>query len=90
MAEFIDGLMAKHPNDNAPEWVKARISIKREEMLAFLQSQRGEWINADLKESKGGKLYFQIDDWQPDRNNAPQPDRGNNPPPENYEEPPPF
>ena len=31
--EFIDGLFAKAPHPNAPDFIKANISIKREEML---------------------------------------------------------
>lgn len=27
--EFINGLIVKAPNDNAPEYVKAKVSIKR-------------------------------------------------------------
>ena len=53
--EFINGLMAKQPNENAPDFVKASISIKREELIAWLSSRNDEWINADIKESRGGK-----------------------------------
>lgn len=63
--EFIDGLNAKAPNQNAPEYVKAKISIKREPLIAFLQQREGEWINAEIKESKGGKWYVAIDSWKP-------------------------
>lgn len=58
--EFINGLMAKRPNDNAPEFVKAAISIKREELIAWLSSRNDEWINADIKESKGGRWYIAV------------------------------
>jgi len=63
--KFIDGLIIKKPHPNAPEFIKAKISIKRAELIAYLQGQTSEWINADLKESKEGKLYAQIDDWKP-------------------------
>jgi hypothetical protein len=42
---FVDGLMAKKPNDKAPEWVKCNISIKRKELLAWLSTQNEDWIN---------------------------------------------
>lgn len=58
--EFIDGLMAKAPNPNAPTFVKASISIKREELIAWLQARNEEWINADIKESRGGKWYVSV------------------------------
>lgn len=63
--KFINGLIVKAPNDRAPEYVKARISIKREELIAWLQQQDGEWINADIKVSQNGKWYAAVDDWKP-------------------------
>jgi len=64
-AEFINGLIVKAPNENAPDYVKAKISIKREELIAWLQTKGGEWINADVKVSQQGKWYCQIDTWKP-------------------------
>lgn len=87
--KFINGLIVKAPNDRAPEYVKARISIKREELIAWLQSERGEWINADIKVSQNGKWYAAVDDWKPNggsggsRGGAPQrqrPDRATDDP----------
>jgi len=64
--KFIDGLIVKAPNDNAPEYVKAKLSIKRQELIDWLGQQQGDWINADIKVSQGGKYYAQVDDWKPD------------------------
>lgn len=66
-AKFINGLIVKAPNENAPEYVKAKLSIKREELIAWLQSESGEWINADVKVSQGGKWYCAVDDWKPNQ-----------------------
>ena len=66
--KFIDGLIVKEPHQNAPEYVKAKLSIKREELIKFLQGQSGDWINADIKVSQNGKWYAAIDDWKPDAN----------------------
>lgn len=66
-AKFIGGLLIKPPNDKAPEYVKAKLSIKREELIAWLQSESGEWINADIKVSQGGKWYASVDDWKPEQ-----------------------
>lgn len=68
--KFIDGLIVKEPHQNAPEYVKAKLSIKREELIKFLQGQSGDWINADIKVSQNGKWYAAIDDWKPDANRA--------------------
>lgn len=66
--EFIDGLSFKAPKEGAPDFVKARGSIKREDLIAWLQAKDGDWINFDLKEAKGGKLYASVDNWKPDPN----------------------
>jgi hypothetical protein len=63
--KFIDGLIVKPPHERAPEYVIAKLSIKRLELIAWLQKQDGEWINADIKESQGGKFYAAVDDWKP-------------------------
>lgn len=64
--KFINGLIIKAPNEKAPEYVKARISIRREELIEWLKSEQGEWINADIKVSQGGKWYAAVDDWKPE------------------------
>lgn len=73
--KFIDGLIVKAPNDNAPEYVKAKLSIKRQELIDWLGQQQGDWINADIKVSQGGKYYAQVDDWKPDSQRGQQPSR---------------
>lgn len=65
--KFIDGLIVKAPHERAPEYVKAKLSIKREELIAWLQQQDGDWINADIKVSQNGKWYCAADDWKPER-----------------------
>lgn len=64
--KFIDGLIVKAPHENAPDYVIAKLSIKREALIAWLTAQSGEWINADIKRSQGGKLYAAVDDWKPE------------------------
>ena len=64
-AQFINGLIAKAPHERAPEYVKAKLSIKREELIAWLRGQTGEWINADIKVSQNGKWYCAVDTWKP-------------------------
>ena len=78
--EFVNGLIVKAPRDNAPEYVKASISIKREELIAWLQTKPDEWINVDVKVSAGGKWYAAVNAWKPQgngtpRNNAQKPQR---------------
>lgn len=56
---FTDGLIAKKPHENAPDFIKARISIKTEDFVRWLeQNTNGAgWCDIDIKESKGGKWY---------------------------------
>lgn len=68
--EFVSGLIVKAPNEKAPEYVKARLSIKREELIAWLQTKTGEWVNADVKVSQGGKWYAAVDNWKPKEGGA--------------------
>lgn len=62
--EFVPGLIVKAPHERAPEFVKAQISIKREELLAFLKDKEDEWINADVKVSKGGRWYCAVSNFK--------------------------
>ena len=55
--KFLDGLIVKAPHPNAPDFVKMKVSIKREELIASLQGMTGDWINLDVKESKEGKMF---------------------------------
>ena len=71
--EFIPGLIAKPPGDKAPEYVKCKLSIKRAELLAWLQSQSGEWINGEVKVSRNGKMYVQLDTWKPNQGERQEP-----------------
>lgn len=63
--EFIDGFFAKAPHENAPEFVKAKVNIKREELLGWLSKRNDEWISVDIKEGRSGKWYASVDNWQP-------------------------
>ena len=63
--EFVDGLIVKAPNPKAPDFVKASISIKREELIDWLSSRSGDWVNIDVKEAKSGKWYAAVNTYQP-------------------------
>ena len=71
--QFIPGLIAKAPGDKAPEYVKCKLSIKRAELLAWLESQTDEWINGEVKVSRNGKMYVQRDTWKPNQGERQEP-----------------
>ena len=39
MADFVNGLMAKKPNEKAPDFVKCNLSIKRVELISWLSEK---------------------------------------------------
>lgn len=84
--KFIPGLMAKAPHERAPEYVKAKLSIKRQELLAWLQDQPGDWINADVKVSQNGKWYVALDDWKPNQGERAAPKSATPPPSDTFED----
>ena len=64
--QFIEGLNFKAPHPKAPDFVKAQGGMRREALIAWLQQQQGEWVNFDVKESKGGKWYAAVNDYKRD------------------------
>jgi len=76
--EFIDGLIFKAPNEKAPEYVKAKLSINIMKLLIWLEAKQKasseEWVNGDVKVSQAGKWYAAVDNWKPEgqRQDAPR------------------
>lgn len=66
---FVSGMYFKGPDDRTKEkapWVKGHVSIKMSDFKAFIEENKNEeWLNIDLKKSKGGKLYFELNTWKP-------------------------
>ena len=65
---YLNGLWVEKPHEKAPDFVKAKMSINVEKMLETLKSSKEKYINLQLKESKDGRLYAEIDEWKPDKN----------------------
>ncbi len=64
---FAKGMFFNKPREGAPDFVKGKIDIKVDEFLLFLkenENQKG-YVNLDLKESKGGKLYLELNTFVP-------------------------
>lgn len=68
--EFVNGLIVKKPHEKTPDWVKCRMSIKREDLINWLQMRSDDWINLQVSESKdGSKWYAEVDNWKPEPQN---------------------
>lgn len=54
---FAGGMYFNLPHDNAPNWVKGKMSIKVEDAIKFLKENVNSegYVNLDLTESKNGK-----------------------------------
>lgn len=64
---FIDGMTVKRPNEKAPKFIKARISVNVEKFLQFAEAHKNKngWVDMDLKESTSGNLYLSLYEWKP-------------------------
>ena len=77
--EFVDGLIVKAPHAKAPDYVKASVSIKVEDLGKWLREKYKageEWVNVDVKEAKSGKWYcavstFRKEEKKPDEEDIP-------------------
>lgn len=66
--QFVDGLIVKPPHEKAPDFVKAAISIKVEDLGKWLRAKYKageEWVNIDVKEAKSGKWYAAVSTYKP-------------------------
>ncbi len=74
--EFVDGLIVKAPHERAPDFVKASISIKVEDMGKWLREKYKageEWVNLDIKEAKSGKWYASVSNFKKKPAEKPEP-----------------
>lgn len=65
--EFVDGLIVKAPHPKAPDYVKASIAIKVEDLGKWLRAKfkaGEEWVNIDVKEAKSGKWYAAVSQYK--------------------------
>jgi hypothetical protein len=65
--EFVDGLIVKAPHEKAPDFVKASISIKVEDLGVWLRAKHKagqEWVNVDVKVAKSGKWYAAVNTYK--------------------------
>ncbi|MFZ8880180.1 MAG: hypothetical protein ACO2YL_11045 [Paracoccaceae bacterium] len=67
---FVEGMIVKLPDDNAPDFVKLKLSLKLDELGAWIGTQKKEdpsmeWINIEIKEGRSGKWYAERNMWKP-------------------------
>jgi len=72
---FVDGMMAKRPDDGAPDFVKLKLSLKLDEFGPWVAAQKAkdpslEWLNIEVKEGRSGKWYAERNMWKPSGDQA--------------------
>ena len=73
---FVDGLLVKLPDDNAPDFVKLKLSIKLDDFGKWVANQKStepniEWLNIEIKEGRSGKWYAERNMWKPPEDEKP-------------------
>lgn len=67
--KFAEGIIAKRGSEKA-HWVLCKLSLKREEVIKWLQGIEGDWVNLEVSKSEKAKFGASIylDDYKPDPN----------------------
>lgn len=73
--KFVEGLVVRAPHAKAPAYVKASLSMRRQQLMQWLHDQNGEWVNVDIKQAQSGKWYAAVNDWSADETQKPKPSR---------------
>jgi hypothetical protein len=62
---FANGFAFKR-NENAPDFVVGRVSIKIEDAIAFMREHDNNgWVNLDIKQARSGNYYMELDTYKP-------------------------
>lgn len=62
---FADGFSFKR-NENAPEFVIGRLSLKVDEAIAFIKEhEKKGWVNLNIKTARSGNHYVELDTFEP-------------------------
>ena len=62
---FADGFSFKR-NENAPDFVVGRLSIKVDDAVAFMkENQKNGWVNISIKYGRSGNPYCELDNFDP-------------------------
>ncbi len=62
--DFPEGIRVFRPRDNAPNFVKADVLVNKSELIKWLAGQPSE-VRLQIKESKKGTWYFDVNDFKP-------------------------
>lgn len=60
----VNGIWAYKPHENAPDFVKANFSIDSDKLQDWLRNYPDNQIRLNLKESRDGKFYLEVDTYK--------------------------
>lgn len=72
---FVDGFFWKDANEKLPDYFKGTIVINAHKFHKFMEenvqhlSEKG-YLTIDMKESKSGEIYFELNTWKPSKNSV--------------------
>lgn len=62
---FAEGFSFKR-NENAPDFVIGRMTIKVDEAIAFIKANaKNGWVSLDVKTGRSGNHYVELDTFEP-------------------------
>ena len=63
---FADGLFFKR-SETAPDFVVGKLSVNADKFAQFISVHKNEggYVNLEVKKSKAGGFYVELDTWQP-------------------------
>ena len=72
---FADGFSFKR-NENAPEYVIGRLSMKADEAVAFIKKHANAngWVNVSILYGRSGNPYVELDTYEPSNEGVKQAD----------------
>ena len=77
---FVNGMIVK---DAKPDFIKCKLSVKCGEFLEYMkQNAKDGWLNIEIKEARSGKLYAELDTWEPSKSGGQNASFGNSTPTE--------
>jgi hypothetical protein len=67
--KFIEGLFTSR-RENCPEFIIANLSFKTDRFIEWLKNNTNAkgYCNIDIKRSKSGTIYSELNDWKPKEN----------------------
>lgn len=69
---FADGFSFKR-NENAPDFVVGKLTMKVEEAIAFLKThQNNGWVSIEIKYGRTGNAYCELNTFQPKQGSQPK------------------